>query len=309
MQRNPFTPFLDDQGYVLLDGGLATQLESQGYDLAHSLWSARLLAEDPDAIRRGHRAFVEAGANCIISSSYQATPQGLMENGCSPREARRLIERSWSLAQEVCLEAASEGKGLAPVAAASIGPYGAYLADGSEYRGDYGLTVQDLVEFHQERFDILSVLAPLLAFETIPSVAEAQAIRRLLLGGPRVSAWVSFSCRDGDCIADGHSIEEAVQVFDDVPHVVAVGVNCTDPRHVPSLIARLSARRTAKEIVVYPNSGATYCADSKTWNDEGTKGGLARQVATWRAEGARLIGGCCRVTAPDLAEIAAALAR
>lgn len=307
MSASPIAHILDCQGYLLLDGGLSTELEQQGHDLQHALWSARLLAEDPGAILRAHRAFLDAGADCIISSSYQATPQGLVKSGRSAKEARALIELSWFLARDACEEAASTRDGPAPLAAASIGPYGAYLADGSEYRGDYGLSVEALVEFHRARFEILGALSPLLAFETIPCLDEAVAIRQLLDDGPEVHAWVSFSCRDGEHIADGHTIEEAASVFDDLPAVVAVGVNCTDPVHMGSLIARLRARTVQKEVIVYPNSGATYCAVSKTWDEASATPGLATLAPGWVAQGARLIGGCCRVSAAELGEIAKAL--
>jgi homocysteine S-methyltransferase len=305
---SPFAPFFSRRGYALLDGGLATQLESQGHDLAHPLWSARLLAEEPAAIERAHLAFLGAGADCIISSSYQATPQGLVESGCSPREARVLIERSWEIAFDACQQAAKAANGPAPIAAASIGPYGAYLADGSEYRGDYGLTVQELADFHRERFEILSSIAPLIAFETIPCLEEAQSIRLLLRGGPPVQAWVSFSCSDGSLLADGSPIEAAASVFDDVPGVVAVGVNCTAPRNVPSLVRGLRARDSRKEVIVYPNSGATYCGETKAWSDVHAQDGLAHQVTDWLTMGARVIGGCCRVTPAEVQRIATSLA-
>lgn len=307
MQVSPLAPVLEWQGFVIIDGGLSAELERQGHDLNHSLWSARLLAEDPGAILCAHRAFLDAGADCIISSSYQATPQGLLKHGFSTAEARALVLKSWELARVACEEAALARKGPAPIAAASIGPYGAYLADGSEYRGDYGLSVDALVEFHRERFEILAPVAPLLAFETIPCLEEAQAIRTLLAGTPGPGAWVTFSCRDGEHIADGHTIEEAASVFDDLPQVIAVGVNCTSPAHVGSLIRRLRARGGAKAIIVYPNSGEAYCAETKAWSP-GSKGqGIASLATTWRADGAQLIGGCCRVAAAELGEIADAL--
>ncbi|MFT6107897.1 MAG: homocysteine S-methyltransferase [Planctomycetota bacterium] len=310
MHQSPLAPTLERQGFVIIDGGLSTELERQGHDLNHSLWSARLLAEDPGAILRAHRAFLDAGANCIISSSYQATPQGLLKHGFSAAEARALMLKSWELARVACEQAASVGTGRtgpAPTAAASIGPYGAYLADGSEYRGDYGLSVDALVEFHRERFDLLAPVAPLLAFETIPCLEEAEAIRRLLTENPAPCAWVTFSCRDGEHIACGHTIEEAASVFDDLPQVIAVGVNCTEPEHVGSLIRRLRARGGAKEIIVYPNSGEAYCAETKTWSEGSRSQGLASLAPTWHAAGARLIGGCCRVAASELREIADAL--
>ena len=313
MTRSPFAPHLASRGHVLLDGGLASQLELEGHDLDHALWSARLLEEDPDAIRRAHRAFLDAGADCVISASYQATPQGLRRAGASATEARALILRSLELAEQARDECvAQHGAGPtspAPVVAASIGPYGAYLADGSEYRGDYGVGCAALVDFHRERFELLAERAELLAIETIPSLVEVEALRELLLEQPGVAAWMSFSCRDGAHLADGAPIERAADALADLENLVAVGVNCTAPEHVDSLLGRLAERRAGAELLAYPNSGERYEAETKTWSEERSSGDLPDLAAEWRARGARLIGGCCRVTAPDLTRLAAALGR
>ncbi|MEM6672687.1 MAG: homocysteine S-methyltransferase [Planctomycetota bacterium] len=308
-----FEPFLQRRGYVLLDGGLATELEKEGHDLNDSLWSAKILTEDPDAILRAHLAFLESGADCIVTSSYQATPQGLVARGHSPEEARQLIRKSYDLAAEACARfiasTPESGSRPAPLVAASIGPYGAYLADGSEYTGRYDIDVPELVEFHRERFELLADLSALLAIETIPSLPEAEAFRRLFEESPAARAWVSFACRDGERISDGSLLRDAVAPFDDLEQVVAVGVNCTSPDHVTSLIDAIRDRGTHKEIVVYPNSGARYCVHDRSWSPEPTEGRVVDLVGTWRAKGARLIGGCCQIDASDLSNISQALER
>ncbi len=313
MTQSPFEPHLAARDHVLLDGGLASQLELEGHDLDHALWSARLLADDPDAIERAHRAFLDAGADCVISASYQATPQGLRRAGASAAGARALILRSLELAErardEFLAERGAGPASPAPVVAASIGPYGAYLADGSEYRGDYGVGLAALVDFHRERFELLAGRADLLAIETIPSVTEVEALRELLLEHPGAAAWVSFACRDGAHLADGAPIERAAEALEDLENLVAVGVNCTAPEHVDSLLGRLAARRSGAELLAYPNSGERYEAETKTWSEEPSRSDLPDLATGWRRRGARLIGGCCRVTAPDLARIAAALGR
>lgn len=311
MTESPFAPHLAARGHVMLDGGLASQLELEGHDLAHALWSARLLAEDPDAIERAHRAFLEAGADCVISASYQATPQGLRRAGATSAEARALILRSLELAHRARdrFRADGNGRGPAPLVAASIGPYGAYLADGSEYRGDYGLDVSSLVDFHRERFELLAERAELLAIETIPSLHEVEALRVLLDEHPDLPAWVSFSCRDGGHLADGTPVERAAAVLDDVTGVFAVGVNCTAPEHVAALLGRLAAREGHRDLLAYPNSGERYDAATKTWSEAPTGRDVADLAPGWERDGARYIGGCCRVTAPDLARLAAALGR
>lgn len=290
-----------------IDGGLATELEARGHDLRHPLWSARLLRSDPGAIEAVHRSFLDAGADCVISASYQATPQGLVADGCSPDEARALILESHRIARAACAAHLAARDGAddrpPPVAAASIGPYGAFLADGSEYRGDYGLDVDALVDFHRERFELLAPVAPLLAIETCPSLPEANAFASLLTEHPDAFAWVSFCCVDGERIADGTPIEEAVAPFDALPGVLAVGVNCTAPTHVASLVRRIAARGTGKEIIAYPNSGERFRPGDKGW-DPGPEGqSIERLAGTWRALGARIVGGCCRVTAAQLARI------
>lgn len=310
MHPSPIRELLEESGLLLLDGGLASELEVRGHDLDHPLWSARLLAEDPQAIRDAHLAFLEAGAGCIISSSYQATPRGLVEAGASPTLARELLRTSYRLAREACelfADSVEAPERPAPLAAASIGPYGAYLADGSEYRGDYGLDVTQLVDFHRERVELLAELAQLLAVETIPSMHEAEALRRLLGEAGCPPAWVSFSCRDGEHLCDGTPLRSAASLFEDLPTVVAVGVNCTAPQHVASLIRAVHAGAPGKEVVVYPNSGETYLPDTKSWAPAPESLDLPRLVGSWQSAGARLIGGCCRITARELGRIDSAL--
>ena len=301
--RAPFDPFLRGGGSVVLDGGLATELERAGFDLDHPLWSARLLAERPEAIAAVHRAYLEAGADCITTASYQATIPGFVRAGATEAEAHRLLVRSVDLASRArdafCSTPVWRETGRPrPLVAASVGPYGAFLADGSEYTGAYDVGFDGLLEFHRERIGLLSGAGPdLLACETIPSAAEAKALAVLLgeLGDAR--AWVSFSCRDGSCLRDGTSLADAVRNVAAVPQVVAIGVNCTAPRFVEPLL-RAAAAVTDKPLVAYPNSGEIYDAPSKKWvgtSDASDWGGHAR---TWQAAGARLIGGCCR-TGPD----------
>ncbi len=160
--------------------------------------------------------------------------------------------------------------------AASIGPYGAMLADGSEYRGRYGLTVTQLKDFHRDRLRVLAGTdADVLAVETIPEVEEAAAVAALLAETPGAAAWVSFSCADGQRIRSGAPIEEAVAAVATTPAVLAVGINCTAPEHVPELIGRIAAV-TALPVVVYPNSGEAWDAAGRAWT------GSARHRRRWR---------------------------
>jgi homocysteine S-methyltransferase len=310
MMTDPLSTFLEKQGFLILDGGLSTELEAQGHDLNHSLWSAKLIAENPEAIKKAHTAFLKVGADCIISSSYQASTKGLMASGYSKDEALALIRKSYQLAQESCdtfYEALSDKDNrLKPIVAASIGPYGASLADGSEYRGDYGLTEDELVSFHRERFEILSELSDLLAIETIPSFLEAKALKRLIQEQKDISVWVSFTCKDENHIADGSSIEEAVSLFVDLPQVLALGVNCSKPKYITALISNIKNSCGDKEIVIYPNLGEGYCATSKTWI-ENAEEDVNTLSPDWLIQGARLIGGCCRVSSKKLSDLRQAI--
>jgi len=294
-------PFLRDHGTLLLDGGLATELERAGFDLDHPLWSAWLLSERPEAIAAVHRAYLVAGADCITTASYQATIPGFRRSGATDAEARGLLIRSVELALRVRDEfrsGASETRRAHPLVAASIGPYGAFLADGSEYTGAYAIGHDGLVDFHRGRMRLLLEAGPdLLACETIPSVVEARALAVLLAELPDARAWVSFSCRDGARLCDGTPFVDAVRAVAVLPQVVAVGVNCTAPVFVEALL-RAAAAVTDKPLVAYPNSGETYDAAAKVWRGTSDPLDWGERARAWRAAGARLVGGCCR-TGPD----------
>lgn len=305
--QNPLLPFIRQNGAFVLDGGLATELEAWGCDLSDALWSARLLRDDPELIRRVHLAYFRAGADCAISASYQATIPGFMAQGMSRPEAIRLLRLSVQLAAEARAEFwADEGARVGrkrPLIAASIGPYGAYLADGSEYRGDYALDEAGLHEWHKERWQLLAATeADLLACETLPSFAEARALAQLLQETPGRMAWFSFSCRDGEHISDGAPIAECAAYLDPFEQVAAIGVNCTPPRFIPDLIRALF-RATQKPIIVYPNSGETYDPARKHWVGESVPAEFGTFSREWRKLGASGLGGCCRTRPAHIRQI------
>lgn len=305
-QAHPFTDpiqtALAQQKLFILDGALATELERRGADLNDALWSAKLLIDQPELIRQVHFDYYTAGADVATTASYQATFEAFQARGYSHDEAARLMRLSVTLALEArdafwAAPANRVGR-LKPLVAASVGPYGAMLADGSEYRGHYGLTQQALIDFHRPRMQVLvDAGADLLACETLPCLDEALAIASLLPEFSHMAAWVSFSCRDGEHNSQGEKLADCVAMLDGVTQIVAVGVNCTAPEFIPSLIdqARLG---TTKPIVVYPNSGEQYDAVHKQWQGCSHAQDFAQQALGWYARGARLIGGCCR-TGPD----------
>jgi homocysteine S-methyltransferase len=299
---DPVQTFLKEQGFLILDGGLATELEFNGFDLDDPLWSARLLLESPEAIENVHHDYLSAGADCIVSASYQASLLGFMKRGLTEVQSAETINEAVQLALRVrddfwALEENRQGR-LKPLVAAGVGPYGAYLANGAEFTGDYDLDEDGLYDFHRRRWEILSGAgADLLACETIPSAVEARALARLLAETPEARAWFSFSCRDGERISDGTPITLCVERLASHHRVVAVGVNCTAPRYILSLVKSIRSV-TMKPIVVYPNSGEVYDAGRKTWSGDGEPGTLAAAAGGWYDAGARLIGGCCR-TRPE----------
>jgi homocysteine S-methyltransferase len=276
------------QGPVVLDGGLATLLEAHGHDLSSALWSARLLADNPAAITAAHAEFFRAGAQVAITSSYQASFQGFAQLGLDRAEAEVLLRRSVALAREAADTAASDGQRWV---AASVGPYGAALADGSEYRGDYGLTVAELRDWHRPRLQILADSgADVLALETIPALAEVEALLAEVqaIGLP---AWLSMTCSGGRTRA-GERAEEAFGMTAGLDEIIAVGVNCVDSVEAADLVT-MAAESSRKPAVVYPNSGESWDAGARSWAGTATFG--PEHAAVWVASGARLVGGCCRV--------------
>lgn len=290
-------------GTVVLDGGMSNQLEAAGHDLSDELWSARLLAERPEAITEAHLAYFQAGADVAITSSYQATFEGFAKRGMSEDRAAELLALSVELAREAARQARGEGVTRPLWVAASVGPYGAMLADGSEYRGRYGLSVEALERFHRPRLEVLAAARPdVLALETVPDADEAEALLRAVRG-LGVPAWLSYSVA-GDRTRAGQPLEEALALAADADEVIAVGVNCCAPQDVAGAV-EIAARVTGKPVVVYPNSGEAWDAQARAWS--GTAGFDSAQVEAWRASGARLIGGCCRVGPRAIGSIARTL--
>jgi len=305
---NPIASILDQHPALVIDGALATELERRGYDLKDELWSARILLEQPEAIKQVHLDYFKAGANCAITASYQATIEGFIKRGLNKEEAIGLIQKSVRLAvearEEFWADPANRIGRSKPFVAASVGPYGAYLADGSEYRGNYGLSEKELIEFHRPRIKaLIEAGTDMLACETIPCLVEAQAIAKLLKEYPTITAWMSFSGRDERHISEGQVFSDCVKHLDGQPQITAIGINCTSPKFIPSLI-REAEKSTEKPILVYPNSGETYNAEKNDWNGDPVFESFGEQAREWYKAGARLIGGCCRTTPEDIRVIA-----
>jgi homocysteine S-methyltransferase len=281
---------------LIADGGLATELEARGHDLSDALWSARLLVDAPQEITAVHAAFYRAGAMVATTASYQASFDAFAARGIRRDETVRLLRRSVELAK-VARERTGVGDGRV---AASVGPYGAALADGSEYRGRYGLSVAQLQDWHRPRMEVLAAAgADVLALETVPDVNEAEALMNLVqsLGVP---AWLSYSIA-GAYTRAGQPLADAFAVAAGVPEIVAVGVNCCTPDDVLAAIG--PARGIGKPVIVYPNSGERW--DGRNW--VGRPRFTSQLAVQWMAAGARVIGGCCRIRPTDIAGLALAL--
>jgi len=301
--ENKLEPFILEKGYVILDGAMATELESKGADLNHALWSAKLLTEDPELIKKVHLEYLLAGADVITTASYQASFEGFAKHGYSAEDAVKLMQ----LSSQIAFGAVAEAKKVImrkndPLVAASVGPYGASLADGSEYRGNYGVSIAHLKHFHRPRMKVLiDTGVDLMACETIPCLDEAIALKELLEEFAGTQAWISFSCKDDRHISSGELFADAVKLLAGARQVIAIGINCTAPQYIEALI-KTGKANTVKPIIVYPNKGEVYDAVDKVWLPS-----MAHHVhfiddaKVWYAAGSTIIGGCCRTTPHDIA--------
>jgi len=297
------------RGVRVIDGGLASELESLGASIGGPLWSAHVLEDEPEKLGAVYRAFIKAGAQCIATCSYQVSRMGYVEFGLTPERADAALLKSVALARA----AAAEFPERRVLVAGSLGPYGAALHNGAEYHGNYKCSFKDLVAFHRERIDVLARAEgadkpDLLAFETLPSLEEARAIGEALAPWPELAAWFSFTCRDAGHVAHGEPLRECAAIVAGFPQTVAIGVNCTPPALMPPLIAELRAGSN-KPILVYPNSGEGWDAERRCWIGSTDAGEFGARAAEWFAAGAQMVGGCCRTGPEHMRAVALAAGR
>ncbi|XP_059196400.1 homocysteine S-methyltransferase [Centropristis striata] len=308
----PLRLYMNDNGPLILDGGLATELEAHGAKLqGDPLWSARLLQTNPQAIKDAHYRFLLSGADVITTATYQASVAGFISHlEVSPERARELLMSGVQLAKDAVETFVSDTRPTgqrSPLVAGSVGPYGAFLHNGSEYTGAYAedMSVEELKDWHRPQMDSLAAAgADLIAFETIPSIKEAEALLELLREFPNSKAWLSFSCKDGKCISDGSAFTHAVQVANRSTQLVAVGVNCCSPALVEPLLDSASSLLSPDmSWVAYPNSGEDWDSE-QGWLTSGKTSALIPELShTWMKQGAALIGGCCRISPAHIAEL------
>ena len=290
---------LDLNGLHVLDGAMATELERKGFHLAGPLWSAHVLESAPEALTAVHREYLEAGADCLLTASYQVSAEGFQEIGFNPQDAANAADKALRASVALAEKASREyGPARKIWIAASLGPYGAMLHNGAEYHGNYNCPFDDLVGFHGRRIAVLArTNADFLAFESIPSLEEARAILAALQPHPDVAAYLSFTCRDGTHVSHGETLRACGELLDPQPQVIGIGVNCTAPELISSLIGE-RGKVTSKPIIVYPNSGEKWDALHRGWQGGGQIQAFGELAERWRGAGAQWIGGCCR-TGPE----------
>ena len=291
---------------MVLDGGFGTELERRGCDVRGDLWSAEALLGRPDLVEDVHAAYLDAGADCITTGSYQVSFEGFAHAGLSAADTIRALKASMAIADAARRRVVGPSRRRAFIAA-SVGPYGAILHNGAEYHGRYGIPAEELVAFHRSRLEHLQDgPVDLIACETVPSLQEASAMLRALSTFPHLRAWLAFTCMDGRHTGSGDEIAECARVAGESPQVVAVGVNCTAPPLVGALIDRLTAA-TTKPVVVYPNSGQHWDAEARSWTGRSCVADYGALAVHWHSRGARWIGGCCGTTPEHIAGLRAAL--
>ncbi|WP_311164643.1 homocysteine S-methyltransferase [Streptococcus cristatus] len=310
-----FKDLLEKQEIIILDGALGTELERQGYDVSGRLWSAKYLLENPQIIQDLHEDYVRAGSDIITTSSYQASIPAFVEEGLSLDKAHEIFKKTVLLAQAAVknvwgrLSLDEQKKRSYPLTAGSVGPYAAYLADGSEYTGSYRLSEEEFKDFHRPRIqDLLNAGCDLLALETIPNGAETEALVHLLAEEfPQAEAYLSFTAQTASAISDGTLIEEAGRLAQSSPQVLAVGFNCTAPHLIAPLLEKLK-QVCDKPLLSYPNSGEVYNGVTNTWQDNPEQQlCLTDYSQLWKKQGVLLFGGCCRTRPEDIEQLASGL--
>jgi homocysteine S-methyltransferase len=306
---NALSQWQRSQEVLILDGGLGTELERRGHDTSGTLWSGRVLLENPGAIEQVHYDYFAAGADCVVTASYQVTYEAFATLGLTRDQTTSLLLRSVEIAQGARARFLADGERdrRKVYVAACIGPYGARLQDGSEYHGRYNASVKELAEFHEPRLDVLAgSAADLLACETIPVLDEARALATLMRNHPSTAAWFTFTSPDGVHTSHGEKLTNCARLLDDEANIIAVGVNCLHPRHVSQAIRSLKIG-TGKPLVVYPNSGEVWSAAERRWVGPADDERLADLAPEWIESGARIVGGCCRTGPDDIAQLARVL--
>lgn len=279
---------------TILDGGFGTTVEQFGYDVKHPLWSSNLIKHQPEAVYNVHKAFVDSGADIILTNTYQAAVPSFLNIGLTKEDARYYLQKAVTLAKRAATDQT--------IVAGSLGPYGAMLGNGAEYTGDYQLTQEDYIHYHKERLDILIEAGlTVFAFETIPNIEEIKAIKTLLEDYTDIECWLSVTLKDSAHLSDGTKLEEACKVVNTMKNVYAFGVNCTSVKTIDAALEGL-LKHSKHPLILYPNGGRKYDAVNKRWIDQ-TDSSLVEAAVRWQAQGVKIIGGCCQVGPEEIGEL------
>ncbi|NUF50138.1 homocysteine S-methyltransferase [Gilliamella sp. ESL0250] len=303
--NNPISTLLKQKKYIIIDGALASELQRRGCDLNDSLWSAKVLIERPELIRQVHYDYFKAGADCAITASYQATPLGFEQKGITFDESIKLIKTSVELAKQAKQQYLNEtNPNKILLIAGSVGPYGAYLANGSEYTGNYQLTEAEFIAFHRDRIEaLIDAKVDILACETLPSFSEIKALVKLIQQFPIINAWFSLTLKDAQHLSDGTALSQVIDYLNNIEQIVSIGFNCIALESVTPALQVLN-KLTTKPLIVYPNSGEQYDPTTKQWHKNYQHNcTYSNQLPTWVKLGAKLIGGCCQTTPNDIEDI------
>uniref|UniRef100_A0A1B6KMJ4 Hcy-binding domain-containing protein n=1 Tax=Graphocephala atropunctata TaxID=36148 RepID=A0A1B6KMJ4_9HEMI len=293
---------------MLVDGGFSTQLSLYVGNCVDGdpLWSAKFLETNKQACIQTHRDFIRAGADILITNTYQASIEGFKDYlNLDKEESIELIKESVEFVKKaIALELGDESYGnqRRVLIAGSVGPYGAGLHDGSEYRGEYVETTSPdtIIAWHTPRIEaLLDAGVDLLAIETIPALAEAEVLLNLLKKYPKAKAWLSFSCKDEEHTSHGERIcDVAARCWSlNSNQLVAVGVNCLHPSYVTPLLKSIHKKLPKIPLIAYPNSGERYNAQLGQWEDKDKCVPVVNYIRSWLELGVQFIGGCCRTDA------------
>ncbi|WP_220738596.1 homocysteine S-methyltransferase [Leuconostoc miyukkimchii] len=294
-----FNELLVKDKTIILDGGFGSELEKRAIDLDNNLWSASALIQSPDTVKEIHQDYLNSGAEILITDTYQANPKTFTNAGISEEQAFQLIDVAVQQAK-----AAIKASHNSAVVAGSVGPYGAFLANGAEYTGDYSLSSAEYKAFHRPQIArLIANDVDLIALETLPNFEEAKALAELLQDEfPLIDAYFSFSTEAGDHLWDGTKLSEAVAYFEPYQQIKAIGINCTAPENILIALGNI-VPNTTKKVIVYPNAGEIYDPISKAWLTKSGPINWQQLVPVWQEAGADIIGGCCRTSPTDIKAI------
>ncbi|CAI2635763.1 MULTISPECIES: homocysteine S-methyltransferase [Apilactobacillus] len=292
---NKVNNWINQQDHILIDSSMSTGLEERGLKLNSNLWTAAALESHEDLIVDVHKKYFDAGSSMTTTNTYQASVPGLVKAGYSENQAIALIKKAVELADRGRNESTNPNpKWLL----GGVGPYGAFLANGSEYTGDYSLTDEEYIAFHEGRIKaMVEAGIDVLILETLPNINELKAITEYTKQFD-IPVIVAASLRDKSHLADGSSLIEVASFLESQEHVIAYGLNCTKPQLVtPALKVLKQSHPTHKPFIAFPNSGATYNPEIKEWNhDDLSFEEFDELIAQWFNLDLKFVGGCCCMT-------------